>query len=147
MKALENRTLDSKREMEIMDALDEIRTRNARSERVDVDEVMNRFSSEDQTIISERMHAEEAEDDEAAKQIFQSADGVQVRKLDESAKEPDAISLVNQSKAAAELPSFKNIVKKRKNTSQPMVTIKKKKEDAKPAALSLISNYTDSDSD
>jgi hypothetical protein len=147
MKALENRTLDSKREMEIMDALDEIRTRNARSERVDVDEVMDRFSSEDQTIISERMHAEEAEDDEAAKQIFQSADGVQVRKLDESAKEPDAISLVNQSQAAAELPSFKNIVKKRKNTSQPMVTIKKKKEDAKPAALSLISNYTDSDSD
>ncbi|KAG1613807.1 hypothetical protein G6F44_013312 [Rhizopus delemar] len=54
MKALENRTLDSKREMEILDALDEIRTRNARSERIDVDEVLNRFSTEDQAEISSR---------------------------------------------------------------------------------------------
>jgi len=34
MKALENRTVDSKREMDILDALQDIRARNARNERV-----------------------------------------------------------------------------------------------------------------
>ncbi|KAG6813097.1 hypothetical protein H0H92_013951 [Tricholoma furcatifolium] len=34
MKALENRTIDSKREMDILDALQDIRARNARNERV-----------------------------------------------------------------------------------------------------------------
>ncbi|EIE78829.1 hypothetical protein RO3G_03534 [Rhizopus delemar RA 99-880] len=91
MKALENRTLDSKREMEILDALDEIRTRNARSERIDVDEVLNRFSTEDQAEISSRMKEEEEEFEKEAKAVFESADGEQVRKLKEA--EPDPITL------------------------------------------------------
>ena len=37
MKALENRTLDSKREMDIMSALDELQTLNKRQARVDTD--------------------------------------------------------------------------------------------------------------
>jgi hypothetical protein len=149
MKSLENRTLDSKREMDIMDALDEIRTRNARSERVDVEEVLDRFSAEDKAVISSRMKLEEEEDERQAKAIFESADGEQVRKLKEA--EPEAISLVNQTKSAMEIPSFKPsaIIKKRKqSTSNGMVIVKKKKEDEKPAgALSLLSNYNDNDSD
>ncbi|KDN38094.1 DUF572-domain-containing protein [Tilletiaria anomala UBC 951] len=39
MKALEQRTLESKREMEIADMLQDIRTRNARNERLDIDTV------------------------------------------------------------------------------------------------------------
>ncbi|KAJ1975069.1 hypothetical protein H4R35_003316 [Dimargaris xerosporica] len=35
MKALENRTKESKRELEMLEALDELRTRNARAERID----------------------------------------------------------------------------------------------------------------
>ena len=37
MKALENRTLDSKREMDIMAALDELQTLNKRQARVDTE--------------------------------------------------------------------------------------------------------------
>lgn len=40
MKAIEDKTLDSRREMEILDALQDIRTRNARLERVDTDAVL-----------------------------------------------------------------------------------------------------------
>jgi hypothetical protein len=152
MKSLEDRTLDSKREMDIMDALDEIRTRNARSERVDVEEVLDRFSAEDKVIISSRMKLEEEEDERQAKAIFESADGEQVRKLKEA--EPEAISLVNQTKSAMEIPSFKPaaIIKKRKQpaSSTGVVIVKKKKEDEKPAtngALSLLSNYNDDGSD
>jgi hypothetical protein len=45
LKALENRTEASKREMEILDALDEIRTRNARLERVDVNRVLEKMEA------------------------------------------------------------------------------------------------------
>lgn len=45
MKQLEARTLDSKREMEILDALQDIRTRNARLERVDTDAVLAKLHS------------------------------------------------------------------------------------------------------
>lgn len=40
MKALENRTLDSKIEMEIMDALDEIKSVNRRHETIDTEAVL-----------------------------------------------------------------------------------------------------------
>ncbi|KAI9354671.1 CWC16 protein [Pilaira anomala] len=147
MKALEDRTLDSKREMDIMDALDEIRTRNARSERVDVEDVLDRFSNEDKVIISSRMKIEEEEDEKQAKAIFESADGEQVRKLKEA--EPDAIQLVNKSAAAMEIPSFKPsaVIKKRKNTAaSPVVVVKKKKEEPKKNALSLLASYDDDSS-
>ncbi|GAA5814253.1 hypothetical protein MFLAVUS_007747 [Mucor flavus] len=147
MKALEDRTLDSKREMDIMDALDEIRTRNARSERVDVEDVLDRFNNEDQVIISSRMKLEEEEDEKKAKAIFESADGEQVRKLKEA--EPDAIQLVNQSSAAMEIPSFKPsaIIKKRKAaTASPIVVVKKKKEEPAKNALSLLASYDDDSS-
>lgn len=147
MKALEDRTLDSKREMDIMDALDEIRTRNARSERVDVEDVLDRFNAEDKVEISSRMKIEEEEDAKQAKAIFESADGEQVRKLKEA--EPDAIHLVNQSSSAMEIPSFKPaaIIKKRKlEKASPVVIVKKKKEEPKKNALSLLAGYDDNSS-
>lgn len=45
MKQLENRTLDSKIEMEIMDALDEIKAVNRRHETVDTTEVLKASAS------------------------------------------------------------------------------------------------------
>lgn len=145
MKSLEDRTLDSKREMDILDALDEIRTRNARSERVNAEDILNRFSEEDKEEISARMRVEEEEDEKQAKAIFESGDGEQVRKLKEA--EPDAISLVNQGKAALDIPSFKPaaIIKKRKQeNASPVVIVKKKKQETN--ALSMLAGYAD-DSD
>ncbi|RKO86572.1 CWC16 protein, partial [Blyttiomyces helicus] len=63
MKALENRTLDSKREMDILDALDEIRTRNARSERVDADAALGALMANDEAR-RERARKWQEEEDE-----------------------------------------------------------------------------------
>lgn len=46
MKSLEARTLDSRREMEILDALQDIRTRNARNERIDESEILEELKKE-----------------------------------------------------------------------------------------------------
>ncbi|OAD67011.1 hypothetical protein PHYBLDRAFT_156613 [Phycomyces blakesleeanus NRRL 1555(-)] len=131
MQALENRTLDSKREMEIMDALDEIRTRNARSERVDVDDVLDKFSEEDREQIQLRLTAEEQEDEEVTISYFKSGDGERVRKLSDTI-EPDAITLVNQSEAAKALTSFKassfsQQAKRKKETEKHSLGLVKKK--------------------
>ncbi|KAI8818409.1 CWC16 protein, partial [Fimicolochytrium jonesii] len=81
MAALENRTLDSKREMDILDALDEIRMRNAKNERVDSDGVLQNIIL---TGIEERELAkrlQEEEDDRLAQSIFHSADGQSVKRI------------------------------------------------------------------
>ncbi|KAH9946423.1 CWC16 protein [Epithele typhae] len=72
MKALENRTVDSKREMDILDALQDIRARNARNERVgqSVDLLdrlgMEEIESEEDR---ERKLAEE-EDERLVREVF-----------------------------------------------------------------------------
>ncbi|CAO3616594.1 unnamed protein product [Cunninghamella blakesleeana] len=98
MASLESRTLDSKREMEIMDALDEIRTRNARSERVNVDDVLDRFSEEVKQQVHKRLTDEEQQDEDAAVAAFQSADGERVRRIvsDITDEPTDAISIIRQ---------------------------------------------------
>lgn len=73
MEVLEGKVVDAKREMEIADALDEIRTRNARIQRAEgkgeVDQALEQAERA-------RMHAEsekrrvEAEDEEAARRAF-----------------------------------------------------------------------------
>ncbi|OZJ03160.1 hypothetical protein BZG36_03892 [Bifiguratus adelaidae] len=92
MKALENRTLDSKREMDILDALDEIRTRNARNERVDSEEILARFGESERAAIESQLAKEMNEDDELAKRIFGNGEGERVKRLLES-EEPDAVEL------------------------------------------------------
>lgn len=72
MKALENRTVDSKREMDILDALQDIRARNARNERVgqDVDLEARITPQEVETEEDmERKRAEE-EDERIVRQVF-----------------------------------------------------------------------------
>lgn len=72
MKALENRTVDSKREMDILDKLQEIRGRNARLERANADEVLERISSrrapeemDEEEHLAELQRAQEEQEDEA----------------------------------------------------------------------------------
>ncbi|KAJ3408698.1 hypothetical protein CcCBS67573_g00020 [Chytriomyces confervae] len=88
MKALENRTVDSKREMDILDALDEIRTKNAGNERVDVDAVLGRLQDSQRRKVERILKQQEDEDEAMAKAVFQSgSDGLFVRRLAEEEDE------------------------------------------------------------
>jgi hypothetical protein len=66
MRALEARTADSKNEMDILDALDEMRAQNARHEKVDVDNVLDAVQS--------RRERKAPEDIEAAAAAAAAAD-------------------------------------------------------------------------
>ncbi|KAF2826908.1 cell cycle control protein cwf16 [Ophiobolus disseminans] len=69
MKELETKVLDAKTEMAIADALDEIRSRNARLEKADRDGVETRIEPDP---ADDRRKRQEEEDAEAARQAFAS---------------------------------------------------------------------------
>ena len=69
MKALENRTKESKREMDIMAALDEMRSLNARNAKVSLNDALGAIHGK---IDAERKRAEEAEEAQA-KAVFAEA--------------------------------------------------------------------------
>lgn len=119
MKQLEERTLDSRREMEIMDALQDIRTRNARLERVDADAVLAKLhdrpngpsgslASSSAIEGQEQAQAAEEEDEALVRKYFGkaldgpslsangSASGVTVKRklLDDHEAEPDVHTLL-----------------------------------------------------
>jgi hypothetical protein len=71
MRQLENRTAASKREMEIMDALEEIREKNTRATRLQTDDMIRRLAPDEAT---RQLHAQqqqdEAEDEAYIEQLF-----------------------------------------------------------------------------
>jgi Saf4/Yju2 protein len=70
MKVLENKTVDSKREMDILDALQDIRARNARNERVGLSEgLLAKIGLEETEDDTERKRLEE-EDERLVQEVF-----------------------------------------------------------------------------
>nr|POE87598.1 pre-mrna-splicing factor cwf16 [Quercus suber] len=85
MKELEKKTLDARTEMQIADALDEVRTRNAARERADIDGVASSVGVEKRDEEAERI---EREMEEQARLAFRSGTGEKVRRLDEEIELP-----------------------------------------------------------
>ena len=77
MENLEAKVLDAKREMEIADALDEIRTRNARNERARGKEV----EVVEKDALEWERERMEREDEERAKKAFMTEGGERVRRI------------------------------------------------------------------
>ena len=113
MKALENRTVDSKREMDILDALQDIRARNARNERVG--------QSVD---LLERLGMEEIETDEdRARKLAEEEDEKLVREVFARIPAGEASSNGGGSSGDA---------------SEPVITVKRKAGAQEPDLQSLL---------
>lgn len=89
MAELEAKVTDAKREMEIADALDEIRTRNARNERAKAKELDVKL--EEARMWEDQRAKDEREDEELARRAFTNEDGERVRRLidDEDNDDPE----------------------------------------------------------
>lgn len=122
MKALENRTVDAKREMDILDALQDIRARNARNERVghSVDMVARVQAEDLETEEDQRLREEEEEDEKLVREVFSKV----------SMPAPPG----GQSSSSSESPP-------EASTSQP-VTVKRKAGDIEPDLHSLLPEST-----
>ncbi|PWN32872.1 DUF572-domain-containing protein [Meira miltonrushii] len=70
MKALEKRQQEAKREMEIMDALQDIRTRNARIDRVDTDEILARHLQKGKEKETKQRTLDDEEDEALVRKYF-----------------------------------------------------------------------------
>ncbi|KAI0969743.1 CWC16 protein [Xylaria arbuscula] len=151
MVELEAKTVDAKREMAVADALDEIRTRNARLERADRDGVEVGVA----TVIDNDFERQEREDAEAARRAFESAKRldniIQEEVIDNddtasiatssssspletngaASKKSNAVSVTRPEAAGKAVstdmppPSFKRVVKKKKDHGA-LLGIKKK---------------------
>lgn len=134
MVELEAKTVDAKREMDVADALDEIRTRNARLERADRDGVEYALTARPE---DDQKSREDQEDEEAARKAFAFA-----RQQEKLLEEPidEGMEDVVTSGAATEtpvvkrtgemlpppVPTFKRQVKKKKDHAA-LLGIKKAK--------------------
>ncbi|KAJ5754356.1 Splicing factor YJU2 [Penicillium manginii] len=133
MAELEEKMHDSKREMAIADALDEIRTRNARiarNEGKDDEAALDSIHEQ----VDESLLQAEREDEEAARKAFMTANGERIKRIVEEEEEdpvPTAAPVSAQSKPAASISmpppsstSFSRVKKTKKSGN--LLGIKKK---------------------
>ncbi|GJE97914.1 DUF572 domain-containing protein [Phanerochaete sordida] len=119
MKALENRTVDSKREMDILDALQDIRARNARNERVS--------QAED---LLDRLHAEEIETEEdLEKKRADEEDEALVRQVFSKVSMPAPVASGSGSSSQA-------------SSEEKLVTVKRKAGNDEPDLHALLPEST-----
>lgn len=123
MSKLEAKTLESQREMEQMDALDELRSRNARTELADSAAVLEQIRAREEREREEARKADDREIEEAAKAAFRrDEDGTIVRKVAVS----DVPAVENKEAAHPTVSTvFKGPIK-RKKPSADSAGVKKK---------------------
>jgi len=118
MKALENRTVDSKIEMDILDALDEIKSLNAKNAKLDPEQVLELRLAAHQS--ADRLSEEE---ERQIQEAFGTSDTL-LRRLDDEVDADSGVDLLKNSallqptkkEEASSLPTQNNKPKKRKSS-------------------------------
>jgi hypothetical protein len=135
MKDLEIKQMDSKREMEVMVGLDQVRATNARINKagreLNPDEILKLVHREEETGMETEEERSEREDAEAAKRAFQGANGETVRRIGEGSPTGEAeykISPVSLLQNRSTVQVFaKPTIRKRKESGMNALGIVKKK--------------------
>ena len=83
MKTLENKTAESKKAMDILDALDEIRTQNARAAALGIDDVLEHRKTAMESKAAAAEQALDRDDELAARQVFAAARTKRLREDDD----------------------------------------------------------------
>jgi hypothetical protein len=97
MRVLENRTEASKREMDEMDALEEIKEINSRKENVDFNNLLEKLHEQDDDELQERLRQQEADDEHELQTVFSNR--INRVQLDHSSNNSDSLSVsVDQQK-------------------------------------------------
>ncbi|BGP15154.1 hypothetical protein JCM10213_000721 [Rhodosporidiobolus nylandii] len=154
MEALENKAIDSKREMDILDALQEIRSRNSRIDSAakgDIDRVLDHVSNREEVEdlqearklreFARQKTKEEEEDEEEVRRVFGRAylDGVPDIELDEQGTDSSG-SEPTTPRDGEELPVASGSGASASTAPKPAVAAVKRKLDAvEPSAASLLS--------
>ena len=135
MKALENRTTDSKREMDILDALQDIRARNARNERVGQSQA---------TELLERLGMQEIEDEEdRRRRLEEEEDEKLVRDVFSKVAGPSGVDSLPPSNGVVDSDSTAETPATSVHVTPPRtVTVKRKADVLDPELSSLLSNGT-----
>ncbi|KAL3659456.1 hypothetical protein V7S43_015448 [Phytophthora oleae] len=139
MKALENRTLDSKREMDILDALDEIKAINQRHAKVDTDKLLQQHADEGK-LSKEEQEKQLEEDRQEAHRVFEQK---QKQQKQNALKRPVADEREDTKQKITAIPKLAVTVKKKSTLAAKKKKKVKAKAPAKPVA-SLVAEYSDS---
>jgi len=135
MKVLENRTHDSKREMDILDALQDIRARNARNERVAAGgsaELLDKLARQEEEDEEEReKRLADEEDERLVREVFSkvrtagvgSSSSMPVEdedSADEKEQEEPAPTVTIKRKAEGEAPDLRQLLAETEEKSAPV---------------------------
>jgi hypothetical protein len=136
MKALENRTVDSKREMDILDALQDIRAKNARIERVGQGQTLD---------LLERLGMQEIEDEEdMRKRLEEEEDERLVREVFSKVPGPSKLDTLSVELPPNNSPEPESAVDTAATSTPPSplrtVTIKRKADGIEPEIGTLVAN-------
>ena len=132
MKDLEIKQMDSKREMEVMDALDQVRASNARIDKaqreMNPDTILKLVRGDDEEGKETEEERLAREDAEIAKRAFEGADGETVRRITEASTTEAKLTPVSLLQTPPTVHVFaKPLVRKRKEVSMNAFGIVKKK--------------------
>jgi hypothetical protein len=160
MRELENKTMDSKMEMDILDALDEMRAQNSRHEKVDVDQILEANRKQGTKFDPEKTEKQDKQDEDAVRAAF--AKTAAADSGDSSDTSEDEATSAAAAAPAAKKKSFFGAQKalptkqcgrlKRPAGSLPNVSVTVKKAKVETAASaaadvgSLLGGYGSSDS-